>query len=51
MSRTQQNAESWPLSTVGNAIQRSGDDKAIASYDTLKTAFLSGELGTTTGDI
>lgn len=42
--RHRKNAESWLPSTIGNALQHAGDEKVLASYEALKSAFLSGEV-------
>jgi len=44
-ARTVKNAESWLKSEVLPSLTRSGDEKALAEYEKLKTAFLSGEPG------
>lgn len=44
-ARTKYNAESWLKAEVLPAIQRSGNEKALAEYGALKDAFLRGEIG------
>lgn len=44
-ARTVRNAESWLKSEVLPSLNRISDEKALAEYEKLKTAFLSGETG------
>lgn len=45
MAQYRKNAESWLPSAIGSSLQRAGDEKALATYEALKTAFLAGEAG------
>jgi len=44
-ARTLRNAEGWLKNAMLPALNRSGDEKALAEYERLKTAFLVGETG------
>ena len=44
-ARHRRNAESWLPSAIGNSIERSGNENAAVTYESLKTAFLAGEVG------
>ncbi|MCP1109685.1 LPD1 domain-containing protein [Ohessyouella blattaphilus] len=44
-ARTRKNAEGWLQNAMLPALNRAGDDKALAEYEILKTAYLSGEPG------
>jgi hypothetical protein len=44
-ARTVKNAEGWLKNAMLPTLNRSGDEKALADYETLKTAFLRGEPG------
>ncbi|MDL2236108.1 hypothetical protein LJC07_08265, partial [Christensenellaceae bacterium OttesenSCG-928-L17] len=44
-ARTRKNAEGWLQNAMLPALNRAGDDKALAQYETLKAAFMKGEPG------